>query len=211
MIDDDEWPEPQWISQLLAMQQETGASIVGGPVFPVFEAGAPAAVRASRLFRPAREQDGSIGIVWGTNNVLIARECLEAAGPLWFDARYALSGGEDVDFFIRQQAAGRRFAWSSRAIVHEAVPQSRASIGWLLRRSFRIGNTNGRIQNDLRFRGRGPAAVMAVALGKLAVATIRWPLRVLRRSSRADAFCDIAEAGGMLLGVIGYRYEEYAT
>ncbi len=36
MIDDDEWPEPQWIAALLEMQQKTGADIVGGPVFSAF-------------------------------------------------------------------------------------------------------------------------------------------------------------------------------
>ena len=211
MIDDDEWPEPQWLSALLEMQHRTSADIVGGPVVSAFDAPASPAVQASRFFKPSRLPDGRIDIVWGTNNVLITRACLEAAGPHWFDSRYGLSGGEDVDFFIRQLSAGRSFAWASHAVVQEAVPQSRARFGWLLKRAFRVGNTNGLIQADRRFRGRGTAAVTGVAAAKLLLAMGRLPVGVLRASSRADACCDIAEAGGMLLGAAGYRFEEYAA
>jgi len=73
-----------------------------------------------------------------------------------------------------------------------------------------VGNTNGRIQSHRRFRGRGVAAVAGIAVSKLLLAMGRLPFGVLHSSSRANACCDIAEAGGMLLGVIGYRYEEYA-
>lgn len=211
MIDDDEWPDPRWLSALLAMQQRTGADIVGGPVHSSFDAPAPAAVRASRFFKASRMPDGRVDIVWGTNNVLITRDCLEAAARPWFDPRYGLSGGEDVDFFIRQADAGRRFAWASDAVVHEAVPHTRARYSWLVRRAFRIGNTNALIQADRRFRGRGHAAVTGIAAAKLVLAMGRWPLGVLRAATRADAFCDIAEAGGMLAGAAGYRYEEYAS
>jgi succinoglycan biosynthesis protein ExoM len=211
MIDDDEWPEPGWLSALLDMQSRTAADIVGGPVLSAFDVPAPAAIRACRYFKPSRWPDGRVDIVWGTGNVLITRGCLETAGPHWFDSRYGMSGGEDVDFFIRQLVAGRSFAWASHAVVHEAVPESRARLGWLLRRAFRVGNTNGRIQADRGFRGRGTAGVTGVALAKLLLAVGRLPVGVLRTASRADAFCDLAEAGGMLLGAAGIRVEEYAT
>ncbi len=211
MIDDDEWPDPQWIAALLEMQQRTDADIVGGPVYPAFASPVPAVVRACRFFRPSPLPDGPVDIVWGTNNVLVTRACLEQDGCTWFDPRYGLSGGEDADFFIRQRAEGRRFAWAGRAAVHEAVPEARARLSWLLRRAFRVGNTNGRIQIQRRFRGRGPAAVTGVGFAKLMLALARLPLGVLSATSRADACCDIAEAGGMLLGAFGYRYEEYAA
>jgi hypothetical protein len=211
MIDDDEWPERLWISALLDMQRRTGADIVGGPVLPAFDGRAPAMVRACRLFKPIQQPDGHVEIIWGTNNVMITRGCLESAGPAWFDQRYGLSGGEDVDFFIRQRTAGRQFAWAGHAVVHENVPQARSRLRWLLKRAFRVGNTNGRIQSHRKFRGRGAIAVSAVAVAKLLLAAGRLPIGILRSSSRADACCDIAEAGGMLLGVLGYRFEEYAS
>ena len=41
MLDDDEWPEQNWLTQLLRTQKETGADVVRGAVLRVFEAPPP--------------------------------------------------------------------------------------------------------------------------------------------------------------------------
>jgi succinoglycan biosynthesis protein ExoM len=210
MIDDDEWPEPHWVEALIAMQVATGADLVGGPVHSRFASSVAASVDACRLFQPSDASDGNIGIIWGTNNVLMTRSSLAKAGSNWFDHSYELSGGEDVDFFVQQKMAGQRFAWARNAVVWEEVPASRSCYEWIVRRAFRIGNTNAHIQKRRNFRGRGAAGVLIVAAAKLVVATFGLPLRAVRTAQRANAFYDVAEAAGMVLGAFGFRYYEYS-
>jgi glycosyltransferase involved in cell wall biosynthesis len=210
LIDDDEWPDPGWIEALVAMQMATGADVVGGPVRTRFASPVPASVDACRLFRPNDAPDGDIGIVWGTNNVLLTRRCLAQIKSDWFDQAYELSGGEDVDFFVRQKMAGCRFAWARNAIVWEEVPAARSRYDWILRRAFRIGNTNALIQTRWRFRGRNAAGVLIVGVAKLLLATLGLPIRAIQTAQRANACYDVAEAAGMVLGAVGFRYYEYA-
>jgi succinoglycan biosynthesis protein ExoM len=209
MIDDDEWPDSGWIEALVNMQKNTGAEIVGGPVFPHFEVAASPTVSACRLFRPCLKPSGPVDIIWATNNVLISRECLIGTGPDWFDDFYQLSGGEDTDYFMRQRLHRRAFAWAAGAIVYESVPGTRTRYPWILQRAFRVGNTNAHIQRRQQYRGRTATAVMTIAAVKLLAAMTLLPLRLLRIGNRADGLCDLAEAGGMLLGSLGFRYEEY--
>ena len=37
VLDDDEYPEPHWLSEMIQVAQSYNADIVGGPVFPVFD------------------------------------------------------------------------------------------------------------------------------------------------------------------------------
>jgi len=210
MIDDDEWPEPDWLDRLVSLQRSTKSDVVGGPVRAAFQSGASAEIAACRVFQPRCCESGPVDIVWATNNVLLTRQLIVAAGPDWFDAEYGLSGGEDSDFFVRHHMQGRRFAWCAEAIVHEDVPRSRANLRWILKRAFRIGTTNAHIQRRRQYLGRGRGLVMAVATGKLLYAVAGAPLRALACGSRADALYDIAEACGMLCGAFGLRFREYA-
>ena len=210
MIDDDEWPEVQWLESLVAVQHATGADVVGGPVLPVFEERADETIAMCRLFQHRNCDSGPVDIVWATNNVLLKKSFITAAGPGWFDESYGLSGGEDSDFFIKHHMLGRRFAWCAEAIVYEDVPPHRASLHWIVRRAFRIGNTNAHIQRRRRYRGRGPAKVLVLAVGKLVAAVAGAPLRAAARRSRVNALYELAEACGMLCGACGLRFHEYA-
>ena len=48
-------------------------------------------------------------------------------------------GGEDVDFFRRAIAAGRRFVWCADAAVSETVPEENCNRRYLLKRALRRG------------------------------------------------------------------------
>ena len=51
----------------------------------------------------------------GAGNLLIRRTVLEDMHAPWFDPDFALSGGEDQEFFMRLMRAGRTFAWCRRS------------------------------------------------------------------------------------------------
>lgn len=147
-IDDDEVPEPDWLERLLEAQAATNADVVQGPVIPVYEPGAPRwLVEGEFLGFPRRNWRGTklqledlqdLNEAY-TNNVLVRRASVVAAGTR-FDPAYALTGGGDTLFFRTLKAAGARIVFASRARVTETVPGSRATLWYRLKLEYRIGN-----------------------------------------------------------------------
>lgn len=57
-IDDDEEPAPDWLDQLLFVQQEYGADVVTGPVLPRMVEPAPAWSKKGRFYERSRHPTG---------------------------------------------------------------------------------------------------------------------------------------------------------
>lgn len=208
LLDDDEWPETQWLETLLSMQRRTGADAVGGTMLPDFSITPPSWAEDLKLYRQ-QATDGPIDMLWGTCNVLLTRKCVETLPPPWFDEQFGLSGGEDVEFFSRLNAKGAAFAWASEARVFEEVPRDRLTIGWIARRSFRIGNTNARSQLRWRYRRLGYPAIITKSIGRLCAAAALIFLRANQRSGPVEAMCLSCRSLGELAALFGIRYLEY--
>jgi succinoglycan biosynthesis protein ExoM len=226
MIDDDEIPHPDWIEQLLLIQQRTGADVVQGRVLPELPAGAPDWIVRGRYFdwqltsdeaRIAQRQGYADLQRARTNNVLVRHAVVRDLG-LWFDPRFALTGGEDLVFFEAIKAAGYRIVYAPLACVRDIIPPERTTFEYLWRMWYRVGC------ND---RFKGPH------LGKPNAS--RW--RLLRRRwkrtgthafllgsallignlLRGRASLDHLGAGILLIarglgrgaGLLGIRYEQY--
>lgn len=167
-IDDDEVPEPGWLAALLETQGATRADAVFGAVVPLFEAPPPEWIHSSNVHEKPRHPTRSV-IGWEhacTANVLMNRRMMQLAGGD-FDARFAVSGGEDTLLFSRAERAGAKFVWCDEAVVIEYVPASRMRLAWILRRSFRGGQTWVRIRSDA-----SPAIWLPMALRGLISAMI---------------------------------------
>lgn len=207
-IDDDEVPEPSWLDELLHVQTTYQADAVAGPLLRRFEGPVPDWIAEGRFFEQKRRPTGTPRHRASTANTLVRRAVFDGIGE--FDERFALTGGEDTHFFLRAHLRGYRTVWADEAIVQEFVPRSRTTVGWLLRRSYRYGNTWSLCERELwpghwvrvRRIGRevrnivGSAVVLLPALLSGKVATVNC----LRR---------ICEAAGNITGVLGLRYEEY--
>ena len=142
-VDDDERPSPVWLRELIAEAQRGDWDAVLGPVQALYPERSPSWLRICDLHstRPVwvrgRLETGYTG------NVLLRRELIERAG-LAFQTELGRSGGEDIDFFYRLRDAGGRIGYAPAALVHEPVPLERTSLGYLLRRNFRQGQTHAR-------------------------------------------------------------------
>ncbi|MGK6353946.1 glycosyltransferase family 2 protein [Sphingomonas sp. DT-207] len=186
MIDDDEWPNPAWLAELLAVQQRTGAAVVGGPVEPVFTGAEPRWWRETLVFRPEERAEGPTPMLYASNNLLITREALEAVDRPWFDPSFNRSGGEDLDFLTRLQALGFGFAWAPKAKVQEWVGPERARRGWVLRRMWRIGITDTMVARKRRPGVKGRAALAGRSLALLGLRTASLPALAWKRERRLD-------------------------
>jgi GT2 family glycosyltransferase len=150
-IDDDEIPDPRWLDRLLALQRESGAAVVTGPVLPRFEAEPPAWVRAGGFFTSPRFPNGCPRPHAFTNNVLVATAALSGLAGL-FDERFSYGVGEDNELFERLALSGHTIVWADDAVVHELIPAERVSVSWLAGRGFRTGTAATHVD---RVRGRG--------------------------------------------------------
>ena len=168
-VDDDEWVAPDWLRRLLAAQDEFGADVVVGPVFPVYPEGtADWLVRADPLHvdwgrRGRRLETGRGG------NVLFRRD-----DPRWralrFDPALGRSGGEDTDFFHRLHRAGATIVATDDARAQEEVSPARLTRSYLRRRALRSGQSYARLRlaGGRGFDGRGAVFVAGAAAKALA-------------------------------------------
>lgn len=150
MIDDDELPDPCWLENLLRTQQATGSDIIRGPVKAVFNDATPEWVKNGDYFGWPRKKavlvDGQSIRMSSTSNTLVRWSCVKD-NDLRFETALSLTGGEDGVFFRKLLHAGCSIAFSSAAVVRAFVPESRASLGALLRLGYRNGNN--RLQKEL--------------------------------------------------------------
>lgn len=215
-IDDDETPETDWLSRLVEAQRRFQADAVFGPVIPRYGERTPKWIREGayfdrRRFRTGTQIDEADA---RTGNVLISADQLKSIeGP--FDKSFGRTGGEDSVLFRDLLAKGCRFVWCDEAVVSEEVPLDRANARWLLRRSFRVGQTW--IRAEL-YRltpgakiGRGLVlslrACLQLAAG-LALAFAWIPV------SRAKSFHWIrisAMQAGKITGMSRFQYREYGA
>jgi GT2 family glycosyltransferase len=209
MIDDDEWPRPNWLSELLSVQRRTGADVVGGPVAPVFEGTAPTWAKQSLVFRPEVRAEGPTGLLYAGNNLLVMRNALAKLDRPWFDPTFDRSGGEDLDFLTRLHDRGARFAWAPEALVSEAVGPERARRRWALRRMWRIGVTDTMVAHKRR-PGFAPAArLIARSLALFGLRTLALPAAAFRPRRRLDVLGQWVKALARLYALSGGRDSLY--
>ena len=209
-IDDDERPCAGWLGSLLACMEAHDADVVSGPVLSDFATSLPEWVTSARCFRRPRQATGTVAGWPGTGNVLIRVTSL-GSPPLRFDERYGMTGGSDTFLFLTLKKRGARVIWCDEAVVEETVPAHRTTLRWILRRSFRIGNTHAWFDRDLD--GSVPRMTLRAAKGVAwlvfgAVGTIGGAAR-LRAALIVNGLEQIARGAGILAGMVGYRFAEY--
>ena len=150
VLDDDEYPDVNWLTEMVRVALAYDVEIVGGPVFPVFE-NPDHWLAKSGLYAPHRYATGRVSMIYGAGSMLIRRTTLEHYLDEPFHNDYAFTGGSDEEFFYRCRRDGRTFAWADEAHVFETTPRSRTTVGYLLRRMFRKGTGATRVER--KFEG----------------------------------------------------------
>jgi hypothetical protein len=147
----------------------------------------------------------------GAGNLLIRRQVLEQMQAPWFDPDFSLSGGEDQEFFVRLMRAGKIFAWSDEAVAYGEIPDSRANLGWLLKRAYSVGNSDMRVL----IKHEPGAGTILRELIKIGAAFLLAPPAAIvlalapdRRAVPLQKFC---RATGKLTAMFGARYNAYCV
>ncbi len=199
MIDDDEWPEPNWLDGFLRVAEKTGAGVLQGSILFHHPAQADI-VRVS----------GPIAMLQGAGNLLIRGDVLEQMPRPWFDPEFALGGGEDRDFFLRLQRRGVAFAWADEARCLGEVPESRATLSWMLARAYSIGNSDMRVL----LKHRAGVTLWITELAKIVVTLVTAPPATLLLAAtphRRAPLEKLFRALGKLAAMCGAHHQEYAV
>jgi hypothetical protein len=143
MIDDDEFPDQEWLINHYRVLVGSTASGVLGPVRSSFEAPPPpwllkSGLLARREFRTGEKLTEAR--FTRTGNVLFRRS-LFADSENRFDPTFGRTGGGDAAFFKRMIEKGHIFIWCNEAVVYETVPPERQVRSYYLKRAFTRGMT----------------------------------------------------------------------
>jgi hypothetical protein len=147
----------------------------------------------------------------GAGNLLLTRDCLESISSPWFDHDFALTGGEDYDFFVRLAKAGKRFAWADEAIAYGDVPDERLSVKWVLRRAYSVGNSDMRVAMKHAASRIGLAHECAKIGGALLAAPLISLVLVADPARRLKGPRLFFRAAGKVAAILGRHHHAYAV
>jgi glycosyltransferase involved in cell wall biosynthesis len=209
VLDDDEYPDPGWLTAMIKAAVCYAADIVGGPVFPVFEEPDHWLAKTA-LYAPQRYATGPVDMIYGAGSMVIRRDVLENYLDEPFSNAFAFTGGSDLDFFMRCRRDGCSFAWADEAHVSETVPASRTSVRWLLLRGFRAGTDRTRIDRKFANGPRDAVKRWIKGAGLMAWGMALVPTALLRgRGAAVHGLIVAAQGVGRLAAEFGLLYEEY--
>jgi glycosyltransferase involved in cell wall biosynthesis len=148
-IDDDQFPEEDWLLNLYKAYQTFRADGVLGPVRPHFSQPPPEWIVKGKFFDRKSFPTGSIMSMKDarhirTGNVLIRRSMI-GKNEVAFDPAFGKIGGEDQEFFRRKIADGYAFVWCNEAVINETFPEDRLRRTFLLKRALRRGSTEAEL------------------------------------------------------------------
>jgi succinoglycan biosynthesis protein ExoM len=205
-IDDDEFPETDWLLTLYKACQEYKVDGVLGPVKRYFDETPPAWLLKSKFYERPTYPTGLV-IDWRkgrTGNVLLKKH-LFVPGELPFNPEFRQ--GEDQEFFSRKIAGGNSFIWCNEAVAYEVVPPMRWKRSFMLRRALLRGSMEPKTP-DFGFRdiARSLLAVPAYAVA-LPVALLMGQHKFMY------LLVSLFDHLGKLLAVVGINpvKEQYVT
>ena len=210
ILDDDEVPAPNWLDELLWVQQEYDADVVTGTVLPHFIEEEPAAwIMKSGFFNPPRFPTGESRHVAFTNNVLIRAKILQDYNPV-FDNRFALTGGEDSHLFMRLHKAGYKIVWADEAIVYDWVPGDRTKPKWILERARHTYSIYSLLERELypSFTVQFIRILKGITLILMGIFLLPLTL-VLGRRGIFQSLMYIYKGTGTFVGLLGLNRQEY--
>lgn len=135
-IDDDEYPEPDWICNLYVQFKVSGAAVVAGPIEPVYPEGTTAWVAALDLHNKGSLKTGDKPKRVATGNCMLDMEQIKDHR---FDPEYGLTGGSDALFFDQLAEKNLHIVWREDAIVNETIPVSRTGSRYMIFRCMTQG------------------------------------------------------------------------
>ena len=197
-IDDDAFASPDWIKTLVKVNEN--AHVAAGPQLAIFPEGTGSFYRNAVIYHERKVNNGA-EIKWAaTNNILIDIYFMKE-NNLSFNPEL-INGGEDKELFLRVNKLSGKLIWSESAVVSEHIAQSRLSIAWAMRRTFRIGATGFMIESAIRTPFENYITCIVKGSLYLAKGLLLLPYHALApKSSLLNSLCDLSHGVGFFYGL----------
>lgn len=208
MVDDDQVVVPEWLTEIVRIQKETGADGVTAPVYMKFPDDSPRWVREqpfAELWGTPVKEDGSTVTDLQTANSMIRTAFLEQHPDVRFQTDLGEVGGEDMVFYRGALDAGLKAHYSRHAVNWELESADRATFRYQLRRSLWHGNTEA--VTNLRAGRAGKVRLVAWA-AKRGLKALAHPVNQLRDGKPPElhyALVFAMQPVGLILGALGFR------
>ena len=137
-IDDDEFPQEDWLLNLYRAIRKFCTDGVLGPVMPFFEKDPPQWIINGKFCHRETFATGTIfknANNTRTGNVLFDKKIFADRENV-FNPIFGKTGGEDCDFFRRTIKKGFVFAWCNEAVVYEIVSGQRMNRAYFIKRAL---------------------------------------------------------------------------
>jgi succinoglycan biosynthesis protein ExoM len=139
-IDDDEFPQQDWLLNMFKTCAQFDVAGVLGPVKRHFDNKPPDWIIKGNFYERPTHETGFV-MQWAesrTGNLLLKSQLFADGEPPF---RPEFRAGEDQDFFRRMIAKGHVFVWCNEAVVFETVPPIRWNRTVMLKRALLRGAT----------------------------------------------------------------------
>jgi succinoglycan biosynthesis protein ExoM len=210
MVDDDEVPKPNWLEELLLIQQQHNADIVTGPAISYLPKNTPSWIVKGGFFEREHHPTGEIREIAYTNNVLIRGEIIRKLDRI-FDTRFALTGGEDSELFMRLYSYNYKIVWADEAVVEERVSPSRTNLSWILKCGYRAWSTHSLLEKE--FYPSPKVQLLRILKGSTLIFLgflQLIPGIILGKHKLASSFLYICRGAGTFAGLLGIdNYQVY--
>lgn len=208
MTDDDCEPPPQWLSELIAVQQRTAADAVTGRMVRRVPEGSPQWITQQPFLELGVEERADCAEMdaAATFNTMISSEWLAARPHIRFDPHFGVIGGEDMVFFRAARAAGLTIRFARNAFVYENEPAERATFGYQMYVYFWHGNSAALSCIE---SGMTRSRMLVHGAASMARAAIRPFSRLVRGQQPQFRYglAQLLHASGKLVGCAGIRVE----
>lgn len=211
-VDDDEEFDTQWIIEMHKAISRYPADVWNAPVISAYPDHTPEWIIRGKYFERKIFDDGFVKNTANTGNVLFRKDILDRITP-WFDDAYALSGGEDTDFFNRVHAKGMKIVWVKNAIAKEWIERKRLNARWIIGRYFRSVSNLKRIKlNKSRYPSALRSKYILTGLLQFVLGLCSLPLLTfvfIRREWAMFPLLKIAVGCAYISSIFSWSYSEY--
>lgn len=205
-VDDDQIVAPDWLVELVKCQREFDADGVWGPNPPIFNRRVSSCIRQFHM--PKIYDYGAIVKEAYTNCLLLRKKYLDRInGP--FDLRLNFTGGEDSYLTYLITHLGGIIRYNPNAIAYEIIPDSRTTLKFVIKRTFRISNTRLFINSLINTKKSKRSSISRLSMRFCYGLLIVIPFFIFGKAERLKGLIKIINAAGGFAFILGKQNQFY--